>query len=132
MANIKEKRFLKRHSGISLEVLTKKLNEYRIPYSLEIQKETEKYFRDTIVKVKKSLIDLFNDYNIISNVQLRQFNEEENCIELNATYNFLIIPDNINFKIDENYVELTPEYAKKLDSSAPVSRPIDRIRIYQS
>jgi len=135
MTNIKEKRLLRRYSGISLETLTKNLDRHKIQYELEMQEDTGKYFRDTIVKVKKSLTELFYNCNIIPNVQLKQFNKEKNCIELNAIYNFVVFSDSVDFKIDENYVELISEYLEKIGLSEierPTNRPIDRIRIFQS
>jgi len=128
-----EKLYLKRQSGVSLEVLMKIFDENKIKYSIKSQESNEKYFRDTIINVKKNLRDLFYDNEIIPNVQLRQFNEAERCIELNATYNFVVQrPISIELKIDENYSELKQEYSNILNSGKmPINFPIDRIRIYE-
>ena len=77
---------------------------------------------------------MFYNNGIIPNVQLRQFNEAERCIELNALYNFVVPPPiSIKLKIDENYVELKQEYLDILDSGKmPTNFPIDRIRIYEA
>ncbi len=130
----KNNRFLKRQSGISLEFLIKMLEKHNIPYSLESQKTTDKYFRETIVKVSHRLIDLFNNYDIIPNVQLRQFNEKENYIDLYASYNFVIFSNNANPAIDEDYIEIIPEYAKKLEmeKKIPTNQPMEKIRIIKS
>jgi len=129
-----EKLYLKRQSGVSLEVLMKIFDENKIKYSIKSQESNEKYFRETIINVKKNLRDLFYNNGIIPNVQLRQFNEAERCIELNALYNFVVPPPiSIKLKIDENYVELKQEYLDILDSGKmPTNFPIDRIRIYEA
>ena len=70
--------------------------------------------------------------NIIPSTQLTFYTEGDNYIELNATYNYLVSLE-INQKIDENHVEITEEYAKRLgdNNKTPTDWPIDKIKIFK-
>jgi len=128
--NKPKKEYLKRRAGVSLESLTKRFREYKVDYSIEIQEPTERYFRETIIFQKIYLKDLISR-NIIPSTQLTSYNEGDNYIELNATYNSLIVPPGIAPEIDENHVEITEEYSKRLGDKAPIDWPIDRTRIFK-
>ncbi len=120
--------YLKKQSGISIEMLRDSLEKSKISYKLETLVGDDKYFRVTIVKVRAELRELFNNNNIIPSIQQRTFDEEGNYIELSATYNFVVnntdklIPEN-----DGNYIKLTKEFAQRIKRQ--MSPPIDRIRI---
>lgn len=101
---------------------------------MEAQNTDEKYFRDTIINVRRELKDLFRD-NVLPQALLPFLNEEEGHIELSATYNYLVLSAGVALDLLGNdYLEITPEYEKKLsiyDQRFPVDWPIDRIRIYR-
>ncbi len=122
--------YLKRQSGISIETLRDSLERNKIYYTLETVVGDDKYFRVTIVKVRADPEELFKNQGIIPSVQQRIFKERENCIEINATYNFIVgnatdlIPEN-----DGDHVKLTGELAQRIKQRR--SPPIDKIKIFR-
>ncbi len=133
---MERKQYLKRVTGTSIEILKKKLQARKIEYHIEKEDGDKRYFRDITLKVKKKLDELFKNYDIIpsSGDATRRFHQKEECIELNAIYNYLVPMNDININIDENYVEITKEYAGRLGidtGEIPRNHPIDRIRIYR-
>lgn len=133
---MKRKEYLKRIAGISLEILKDKFHKNKIEYSIEKEEGDKKYFRDITLKVKKNLERLFENCSVIpsSGDSTRRFNKEENYIELNAIYNYVVSMNDAEIEIDENYVKITDEYAGRLGidiGEIPKNQPIDRIRIFQ-
>jgi len=123
--------YLKRQSGISIEMLRDSFERNKISHRPETTVGDDKYFRVSVVKIGVNLIELFNDYNIIPSIQQKTFNERENFIELYATYNLVVnntdnqLPEN-----DSNYIRLTDELVQRLQQQIQQrSQLIDRIRI---
>ncbi len=128
--------YLKRIAGISFELLRSKLHENKIEYRIEKEDGSKRYFRDITIKIKKDLEEMFRDYSIIpsSNDATRRFNKDEGYIELNAIYNYFIRINDVEISIDNNYVEITKTYAKRLgieSGELPKNQPIDRIKIFE-
>ena len=131
-----EKEYLKRVAGISLELLKSYFHKNKIEYHIIQISGDKTYFRDVSIKVKVELEKVFQNYKIIpsSNDATRKFNKEEGYIELNAFYNLVIRLNSRPLEIDENYVEITPEYAKDMRirmGEIPRGQPKDRIKIYE-
>lgn len=131
-----EKMYLKRVSGISLEQLTKVFRERRIEYRIVPQPGNQHYFRDTVLFVRKSPEELLHDHSIIPSLNdaSRRYHPDDKSIELNAFYNFVIPLTQEKLVIDDNYVELKPEYIKRLgmeEGKVPQVRPAERIKIFE-
>lgn len=131
-----KKEYLKRIAGISFEILKKRFHENRVEYEIEKEDGDKKYFRDITLKIKRDLESIFKDYSIIpsSGDSTRRFNKDEDHIELNAIYNYVVKTNDVEINIDDNYVEITNIYANRLGielGELPKNQPKDRIRIFQ-
>jgi len=136
MVNNREKTYLKRISGTSLELLVKNLKDKKKEYRIIDQEPHKNNFRSTLVLVKMDLEDIYSNYSILpsSGVAKRQYNKEKEQIEVEAIYNSVTTPLNTELKIDENYVEFTEEYARNLGidiGQVPLTYPRDNLIIRQ-
>ena len=127
--------YLKRISGLSLEVLKKRLQENRIEHCVERQDSSNEYFSDTTLKVRKNPRVIFNDPFIIPPSPLAHFDEEKNIITSCAAYNFLVSLTGNEISLDENILEITKEYAKRLgiyNRGVPTRLPMERVIILEA
>lgn len=129
-----EQSYLKRHAGITLEALLKRLHKNEISCSFRSKGYSGKYFRETELNVDLSedeLRALFDTYDIIpsTGVATRRWDEERKRGIVECYYRFEIDPT----EVDQNYVKITDEIAKRLkidDRVVPPGEPMEIMFFY--